>query len=550
MNAASPWAAPPEPALEPASTTAGGAFGLYAAADFVVTDGRRAGGATIPQACWYFRDETIAVPRAGSRVAGFAHGVRTPDDVRAWAAARPADAPTDFPPLVWVAAPQILRGVTLSADAATLVAGTAALPCRLTPKIPLNRSYFDVSSARWLAQRPLSVRGRTEDGTFIVRTLWPEDFRLGIAAPERALPPDPSPAAALRALMREGAHGGATAPFATSVLWRRPGSGDWTGRPVLAFVVNGAQGDDDEAHAGHFGIVTGRIGADGKIGDWLVNNFYALDSESEKGIIAAPVPLDNYLGDLNSGQAWYRPSCLLVAVLRDERAAAFVQSALGRVYNQFYRHQLAYYHPMVNCTSISVDTLRALGWDVPSRGPTSRLLAALGFPFLVLRDRSLTKAALGYDYLTEDRTRLLPAVALEEIFGSLLGLARAGEAVGTGTIAGGTLTRMLAEDLDALAFVRVPQFPSSRAWGDAPVVTLAEYRSRLPGDPGKLQIVPVPPRPFPDELRDPDLLPSPPHRSDRATAVWGVLLVVGIPWVLRRAWRQWRARRRARTGST
>jgi hypothetical protein len=318
---------------------------------------------------------------------------------------------------------------------------------------------------------------------------------------------------------------------------------------VLAFVVNGAQGDDDEAHAGHFGIVTGRVGAGGAIGDWLVDNFYALDTESEKGIIAAPVTLDAYLGDLNSGQEWYRPSCLLVAVLRDERAAALVQSALGRVYNQFYRHQLAYYHPMVNCTSISVDTLRALDWEVPSRGPTSRVLAALGFPFLVLRDRSLAKAQKSYDYLTEDLTRLLPAVALEEIFASLLGFARAAEGVGGDTIPDGTLARMLAEDLDALAFVRIPQFPSSRAWGDAPVVTLAEYRSRLPRDPAKLQIVPVPPRPFPDALRDPDLLPSPPHRSDRATAVWGVLLVVGIPWLLWRAWRRWRDGRRGRPAS-
>jgi hypothetical protein len=74
------------------------------------------------------------------------------------------------------------------------------------------------------------------------------------------------------------------------------------GRAVLALVINGAQGDDDEAHAGHFALVTGRTREDGAIGDWLVNNFYALDSESEKGILAAPVPLDNYLADLNSGQ--------------------------------------------------------------------------------------------------------------------------------------------------------------------------------------------------------------------------------------------------------
>ena len=156
----------------------------------------------------------------------------------------------------------------------------------------------------------------------------------------------------------------------------------WAGKPVIGLMVNGAQGDDDEAHGGHFAIVTGRVQADGSIDDWLVNNFYSLDVESEKGIIAAPVPLDNYLADLNSGQGWYRPTTMLVAVLDDERAAVLVQSALNRVFNQFYRHQLVYYHPNQNCASISVDTLRALGWDVPARGPSSRVLAWLAYPFI------------------------------------------------------------------------------------------------------------------------------------------------------------------------
>src|SRR5204862_8231741 len=154
-----------------------------------------------------------------------------------------------------------------------------------------------------------------------------------------------------------------------------PGSARrWEGAPVLAVILNGAQGDDDEAHGGHFALVTGRIGAagtpggPGAINDWLTNNFYTLDAESEKGIIAAMLPLDNYLADLNSGQAYYRPSYLLVTVLSDERAARVVQGALGRVYNQFYRHQLVYYHPTTNCTSISIDPLRAPGLDVPARG--------------------------------------------------------------------------------------------------------------------------------------------------------------------------------------
>ena len=189
-------------------------------------------------------------------------------------------------------------------------------------------------------------------------------------------------------------------------------------------MVNGAQGDDDEAHGGHFAIVTGRVQADGSIGDWLVNNFYSLDVESEKGIIAAPVPLDNYLADLNSGQGWYRPTTMLVAVLHDERAAVLVQSALNRVFNQFYRHQLVYYHPNQNCASISVDTLRALGWEVPARGPSSRVLAWLAIRSSRSRTCSIGKARLAFDYLRTDQTRLMPAAALEEAFASLLAIGR------------------------------------------------------------------------------------------------------------------------------
>ena len=101
---------------------------------------------------------------------------------------------------------------------------------------------------------------------------------------------------------------------------------------------------------------------------------------------------------------------------------------------------------------------------------------------------------------------------------------------------------MLATDLEALIYLQFPQLPSSRAWGDAPVATLHEYRQRLPRDPSKVKTVPVPPRPFPSSLRDPDLLPPPTPASETIAAIWACLSVVGIPWVVRRIWRRWRAR--------
>ena len=302
-------------------------------------------------------------------------------------------------------------------------------------------------------------------------------------------------------------------------------------------MLNGAQGDDDEAHGGHFALATGRVQDDGALGDWLVNNFYTLDSENEKGIVPAPVPLDNYLADLNAGQAWYRPSCLLLAVLSSDRAPLLLQAALGRVYNQFWRHQLAYNHASANCTSISVDTLRVLGWDIPARGPTSRFVAAVGFPWFVLQERSVARAMLTADYLWTESTRLLPAAAFEAIGADLIALATRAPLPDARR---GRLETMLACDLDAIVYLQFPQLPSSRAWGDFAVATLREYGQRLPRNPAKRKIIPVPPRPFPKSLRDPDLLPPPLAASEFIAAVWGCLTLVGIPWV---AWRWWRRRR-------
>jgi hypothetical protein len=94
--------------------------------------------------------------------------------------------------------------------------------------------------------------------------------------------------------------------------------------------------------------------------------------------------------------------------------------------------------------------------------------------------------------------------------------------------------------------VRLPQIPSSRPWGDAPVASLAEYAARLPRPPAQPVVVPVPARPFPQDLRDPDLLPPPLSRSDVVAAGWGIVSLVGLPAVARALWRRLRAQRRAR----
>lgn len=511
--------------LEPGSL--GVFYGLFPADQFLITNGHCADCAVPPQALWYFRDETIALAKKGLPVAGFARDLSLQDDLAAWArGTRPGDLAA-LPPLLWLAAPAFIRDAQLSADGQSITTGDGDLALQLVPKLPLNGSYFDASSVAYFHGQPLKLRGVHQNNTFIARTFWPQHFRLPALPARVVLPAEP---AALRQWIRRQPEGGAQQAFAVESAWQRPGSNrPHAGQALVGLMLNGAQGDDDEAHAGHFALITGRIGAQGAIDDWLVNNFYTLDSESEKGIIAAPVPLDNYLGDLNSGQAWYRPSYMLVATLKNERTAVHLQSALGRVYNQFYRHQFAYQHARTNCTGISVTTVRAIGWQVPVRGAESWLKAIFSLPWMALKEKSLGKGKATFDYLTEDQTRLYPAAAFEEMGADLLKLV-SGES-------GRNLSqfeRLLAEDVEEILLIRVPQLPSSRAWGDFPIENSVEYLARVPQDPAQQKIIPVPPRPFPDELRDAQTPPEPLLRSDYAVIAWGLVIVGLILAILRR----------------
>jgi hypothetical protein len=287
---------------------------------------------------------------------------------------------------------------------------------------------------------------------------------------------------------------------------------------VLAFILNGAQGDDDEAHGGHFAVVTGVFGPRGEWGDWLVNNFYNLDSVSEKGIIAATLPMDAYMADLNSGQSWYRPSYMLVAVLKQDRVPALYQQAIGRVYNHFYRHDFAYRHATANCAGISMQTLRSLGWNIPEEGPTSRPKALAALPYMTVKDMSLESGRKAYDYLSAEQTNLYPFVAFDAISRDLLLRVTSARASHT------PYERALSEDLEALLYVRIPQFPSSRAFGQAPVASIDEYMKRAPADKSQWKIVPVAPRPFPDDMKDAKSPAEAPLPSLYALSAYGAIL--------------------------
>lgn len=513
-----------------------GKLGLYPAADFRLVDGKCIDCSTIPQALWYFRNDIVGVPGKGVPAAGFTPRVRAQEDVRHWYRSVRDNELHARSPLVWIGASRVVGDVRLNAtgDAMSLPDGRV-IPFRVVPKISTNLSYYDSSSAGFFRERPLRMRGELKQGAdgrpvWEARTIWPQDWSIN----EKKMTLRPLAAGETLASLVRQHESAKDERYEVRLLWERKAAEnrDWSRHAVMALMLNGAQGDDDESHGGHFAIATGHHGG-GEWSDWMVNNFYNLSSFSEKGIVASMLPMDNYLADLNSGQSYYRPSYMLVAVLRSDRAAQAYQGAISRVYSHFYRQDFRYHHAGANCAGISIDTLRSLGWDVPAMGPSSVIKALAAYPYMALKDRSFESGKKAYDYMIEEQSRLYPALAFDALGKELFRLAGNPAAADAGP-----LEKILKEDLEALVFVRIPQIPSSRAFGSFPAFSIDEYLARVPEDKSDWKIVPVEPRPFPPELMDSDTLrdePLPPSVPALATLL---LLAGGIYALSRRLLRR------------
>lgn len=507
---------------------AGERLGLLPATQFKLSTGACADCPTLKQGLWYFRDDVLAVPLASQPVSGVKGTRDIVGGLKEWAAGGKIDE-LHYPGLVWLGAPHILDDAVILTDGASVRAADGGVTgFKLVPKISTNLSYWNAGTTAFFAKRQVRMRGtfKEEDGkaSFVARTVWPKDYFLD---QEKMLAKPFTANESLATFVRE-AGGGAASPYATRLLWeRKPGQArHWQDKPVIGVMLNGAQGDDDEAYGGHFAIATGQVGKQGQWSDWIVNNFYNLDSVSEKGIIAAPVPMDNYLMDLNSGQQYYRPSYMLVAVLNKARTAAAYQGGVQRVFNHFYRHDFSYQHAGANCAGISLDVFKALGWNIPQRGATSNLKAIGAYAYLSAKDRSLASGRKIYDYLTEEQVRLYPAVAFEAAGHDLMQLVGAAKGEGRKLTA---FEKQLQSDVEAIVLVRIPQIPSSRAMGSNPVFSFDEFMARTPPDRADWKIVPTGPRPFPAELRDASVAeaaaPSPvplPVAGIAATGVFGI----------------------------
>lgn len=462
------------------------ALGLYQPQDFDVLNQGCHDCAVPEQAQWYFQHEWLAL--AKQQAAGFNPQLTAQQDVQQ------AKGQLELPPFVWLGSQQVLDSVYLEQQGQVVVDARAnATPLKFVDQLASNRSFFNEQSVAYLAGRGLRLRGQmTESGQFVARSLWPQDYNLQL----KQLPYQPLAAGqSLIDLVRADGKQ-PTAPLTSRVLWQSAtGSArDWAGKPVLAMMLNGAQGDDDEAHGGHFAVATGVFGPEGQWHNWLVNNFYNLDSVSEKGIIAATLPMDSYLGDLNSGQSWYRPSYMLVVVLKQPRIAQAYQSAISRVFNHFYRHDFRYQHALANCAGISLESLRSLGWHIPKQGATNWPKALVALPYMAIKDWSIESGRKAFDYLVAEQTNLYPLVAFNALAQDLLTRLVTGSAQSE-------FERQLHDDVEAVIYVSIPQLPSSRRLGQAPVASIDEYQSRVPANDADWQIVPVGPRPFPSQFQ-------------------------------------------------
>lgn len=463
-----------KPAATPAPASSGrfsgGHVGPYSESDFILTTGRDCNGCNAPrEGLWYFQDDVIAVPKVGK------------------------------PALVWIGSHEMIEGATLSPDGRSIrLKDGSSMPFSLTPKLATNLSYYDLSSSAHFQNRPLRLRGEfaVENGVkkFVARTIWPEDFRVDFNALTSAAALSEEDISKL--VMKDD--GGARTPFKTIVLWEKPGQGRaWGGRPVMGMMLNGAQGDDDEAHAGHYSMFTGRFGDRGEIADWMYDNFYDMDQYSEKGIIPSMVPMDKYMADLNSGQSWYRPTDVIVAVLKDGAIPLRIQEQYKDFYQKYYDHSVRYNRTTKPCASLVIDLLREdNGWNIPTRGPTNVVTARLLSTLVGVGSWDRQGGRDLYNFMRQERTRLFPRAAFEATGSDLLKLAGAqGSSVERSTT---PFEKELQANLLAILYIHMPQFPSSRAFGSHPIEDAVDYFQRVPLSRSKWKVGgPTSPRPFP-----------------------------------------------------
>lgn len=495
-------------------------IGLYDIKDFKLTTGKCNDCAVLPQALWYFEKEPILVANDIKRISSLS-GINAQEDIKDFYKNNKGQPDNSLPSIVWTGSPNVING-KLSEDGKTLTAPDGTnIKFSVVPKISTNLSYYNDKSIKYFGGKEITARGILENDRFIARSVWLKDFNINSDNIEINKKKEK-----IIDLVRKKDN----QQFESKILWSKSGKSiDIANKPILGFILNGAQGDDDEAHGGHFAVATGHFGANGEWNNWMVNNFYGLNSFSEKGITASILPMDSYQADLNSGQSWYRPTYMLVAVLKDKKSSQLYQESINRVFNHFYKHNFEYNHALANCAGINVETFRSLGWNIPKKGAESKLKASVALPYISLKDKSINNGKKAFDYLNAEMSDLYPLVAFDAIGNDLLNRIVKGEKPKN------DFEQTLMNDIEEIIYIKLPQFPSSRVIGQAPIASLAEYMKRVPENKKDWKIIPVEPRVFPKELKDAKIK-VPLNPSDYAFYIYMAIgAIVGI-FLIRIIW--------------
>ena len=266
----------------PTSASSDDLLGPYPAGDFVISTGRSGKGSAIPQALWYFKDDVIAIPRTGRPVAGFAPGLDGEGRRRSLgghARAREIDrlSTADLGCSTRRDSRRALERGCLSPRRRRQVVGLRARTEDCAQPVLFQHIVGCISQCPH-ADRPR--HRRMTAGSSAVR-LWPDDFRVDLAAPTRHVAATPR---GIRQLVREEPQGGAQSAFAATTLWERTPAralGTTSRCSRSCSMARRATMTRPTAATSRSSPVASVD--DGAMGNWLANNFYTLDSYSEKG---------------------------------------------------------------------------------------------------------------------------------------------------------------------------------------------------------------------------------------------------------------------------
>ena len=114
------------------------AYGLFQADEFRVSSGECEHYAAIAQALWFFRHETIALPRHGTSDE-FDSRLEALEDLRQWNARTLPGSARDYPALIWIGAPEVVEHARLDSVGEHLLTADGRIQLDLWPRLESNR---------------------------------------------------------------------------------------------------------------------------------------------------------------------------------------------------------------------------------------------------------------------------------------------------------------------------------------------------------------------------------------------------------------------------